>query len=64
MRLISIEDYARLHKITVQDAHTLIEEGKLLVSKNAHVSLRKLTLICVDRAPNNIHSLDSRSLCQ
>ncbi|ERL60450.1 hypothetical protein K661_03229 [Piscirickettsia salmonis LF-89 = ATCC VR-1361] len=48
----------------MQDAHTLIEEGKLLVSKNAHVSLRKLTLICVDRAPNNIHSLDSRSLCQ
>lgn len=59
LRLISIEDYARIHKITVQEAHILVEEGNLFVSKSTHVSLRKLMLVYVDNVPKNIPSLDS-----
>ena len=45
----------------MQEAYTLVGEGKLLISRKTHVHFRKLTLVYIESAPMAIPSLDSQA---
>ena len=61
MKLITVEDYAALNNISVQEVYVLIGEGKLKIQASEHYQLRlknHINLVYVDEAPKNIVSLE------
>ncbi|ODN40955.1 MerR family transcriptional regulator [Piscirickettsia litoralis] len=62
MKLITVEDYAVLNKMRVQDVYILIQEGKLKTQASEHKQIRlksHINLVYVEQVPKSIVSLDA-----
>ncbi|QGP41354.1 hypothetical protein [Piscirickettsia salmonis] len=57
MRLISIEDYAELHKFSLREVYALIADGKLKSCQ--HNGFIRVVFVYVDDVPEFIVSLDT-----
>ncbi|MGJ3495325.1 hypothetical protein PsalN5692_03742 (plasmid) [Piscirickettsia salmonis] len=58
MKLITIEDYAKINEMRIQDAYELVNNEKLRKFNQPHIGMKRLTLVYVDSAPDFISYLD------